>query len=666
MALVLLLALHAVLSLAGFVYLWRRIGMQQTQIAELKAALGMREPTRLAAGDVIAIPARARTRVSSPIERAARAWGIARETRRLEFRAPTLSPETGRGLTLALMAISPAAGFFFNGDVASIVASGLAIAAAMMLVALRPIWRAAAWASVLTAGAWASIGFALHSVEADPVSFVFCLVLAAAAGLLHASFRRAAPGASLAVLMSAVALTLGGQTSMISAAGVGYSLIVAAAAVTGALSLRLEALHLGAFAAAVAGLFVLSGQESAAVWFTPVAAWTGALFFAIAVVRVPRLGPRGVVLAGTGAFAPLGVIAALHNAQHGLASDPAAAGAFFVLAGLLCGLGALAAGRRPAGYAALRLTMWVLALGAFCALAAAIGLALPPSFAAAAFAALAVALAATNFRFDAALWRTFAAAAMVLSALFAFISARLLLSESTEVAPWLSILAGVAAPAGFAAAAALLFARGNAKAHAACFEFAAIAAGLAAAHLIARLIFSGGATLINPVGFVEAGVQSSIWLAAALGLGFRADRGATQLRAALAKLLTFGALAASSGAALLWLTSFWTARPPALDLRETLGFALPGLLLMAHWAFWRWRDQELTAHATLSVGALLLAAFVTAEAMLAGGLPRWAPSLIGATSFALAVGLNFVPGIGAHGLRLPGRFPSRAARPTAR
>ena len=46
MALVLLLALHAVLSLAGFVYLWRRIGMQQTQIAELKAALDRAVATR--------------------------------------------------------------------------------------------------------------------------------------------------------------------------------------------------------------------------------------------------------------------------------------------------------------------------------------------------------------------------------------------------------------------------------------------------------------------------------------------------------------------------------------------------------------------------------------------------------------------------------------------
>jgi len=665
MALVLLLALQAVLSLAGFMYLRRRIGAQTAEIAELKAALGVREPVRLAVGDVVAMPARAALRAASPLERAARAWGIARETRRLEFQAPTLSPETLRGLTLALMAISPAAGFFFNGDGPSIVASGLAIAAAMMLVALRPIWRAAAWAAVLTACAWATIAFALRTVEADPVSFVFCLVLAAAAGLVHAFFRRAAPGATMALAMSAFALTLGSQSSMIGAAGAGYGLIIVAAAIVGAITLRLEALHLGAFAAAVLGLFVLSGQESAAIWFTPIAAWTGALFFAIAVVRVPRLGPRGVVLAGTGAFAPLGIIAALHNAQHGLADNLAAAGAFLVFAAALGGLAALAASRRPTGIDALRLTMWVLTFGAFCALAAAVGLALPHPFAAMAYAAVAVALTAVNYKYKAAIWRAFAVAAMLLSALFAFTSARLLLNEAATVTPWLSILAGVAAPAALAGAGAFLFARAEARTNATWFEFAAMAMSLAAAHLLTRLIFSGGATLLNPIGFVEASVHCSIWLAAALVIGWRADHGARKLRASVASVLTFAAVTSSALAALLWLTSFWAA--PTLNLRHTLGFVLPGLLLIGHWAFWRWRDEELSARVTLGLGALLLAGFATAEAMQAQALPEWAPALIGATSFAMAFGLNFVPGIGARApLTLRGRFPSRAARSAAR
>jgi hypothetical protein len=312
--------------------------------------------------------------------------------------------------------------------------------------------------------------------------------------------------------------------------------------------------------------------------------------------------------------------------------------------------------------------MWVLALGAFCAFAAAIGLALPRAFAAATFAAVAVGLAALNVRFEAPVWRTFAVAAMMLAALFAFVSARLLLAEATQAPGWLAILAGVATPAAFAAAAALLFARGNARLNAAFFEFAAIVLGLAAAHLMTRLVFSGGATVLNPVGFVEAGVHSAIWLAAALALGLRAEHGAGELRAFMSKLLTYAALLGAAASALLWLTSFWAGRtPPTLDLRETLGFALPGLLLIAHWAFWRWRDQETASRVSLSLGALLLAAFVTAEAMQASDLPEWAPSLIGATSFAMAVGLNFVPNVASRAAIKPrDRAPSRAARPTAR
>lgn len=676
MALVFLLALHAVLTLAGFFYLWRRITMQKAEIAELRALLGARTPTRMAVGDIIAMPAHVSARAASPLERAAQAWGVARGTRRAEYRAPTISPETGRGLTLALMAISPAAGFFFGGEAASIVAAGLAIAAAMMLVALRPVWRTAAWGAVLTATSWAAVGFGLNTVAVDPASYAFCLVLAACAGLAHAFFRRAAPGVAMALSMSAFALALASQTTMIDAAGAAYGLIVAAAAIVGAMTLRLEAVHLGAFAAAVIGLFVLSGQEMAAIWFTPIAAWTGALFFAIAVVRVPRLGSRGVALAGTGAFAPLGVMAALHSAEHGLSSNVAAAGAFLAFAVLLCGLVALAASRRRTGYAGLRVTMWVLALGAFCAFAAAIGLAMPRAFAAASFAAFAVALAGLNLRFDARVWRTFAVAAIMLSGLFAFVTAELLLAEAAGVQNWLAILAGIAAPAAFAGAAALLFDRGKAQTNAALFEFAAVVLGLAAAHLMTRLVFSGGATMLNPIGFVEAGVHSSIWLAAALLLGLRAGRGAKALRAVMSKVLAYLALFAAAASALLWLSAFWSGRrPPTLELRETLGFALPGLLLIAHWAFWRWRGQELTARASLSLGALLLAAFAAVEAMQAEGLPEWAPSLIGATSFAMAVGLNFVPNIASRPpmkarekapVRSRGKAPSRAARPRAR
>src|SRR5690606_23968098 len=159
----------------------------------------------------------------------------------------------------------------------------------------------------------------------------------------------AAPGAAMAVAMSAATLALGGMIGMASPAGLGFAAIVAAAAVIGALSLRLESIHLAAFGAALLGLFVLSGQPSAAIWFTPAAAWTGALFLGVAAVRVPQLGARGVAIAGTGALTPLTALAGLYDAQHGLADPYAAAGAFLALAILLGAIIAAAATRRERG-----------------------------------------------------------------------------------------------------------------------------------------------------------------------------------------------------------------------------------------------------------------------------------------------------------------------------
>src|SRR5262249_39839369 len=158
--------------------------------------------------------------------------------------------------------------------------------------------------------------------------------------------------------------------------------------IVGAVSLRSEPLHLAGFAATLIGLFVLSGQPSAAIWFTPVTAWAGALFFGVAAVRTPYLGARGMTLAATGALAPLLGIAALYDSHQGLADARAAGAAFIVLALMLGGLIAAAAQRQHRGVAALKMTLWVLAAAAFAAAVAGSLLAFPAPFAASALAAI--------------------------------------------------------------------------------------------------------------------------------------------------------------------------------------------------------------------------------------------------------------------------------------
>lgn len=676
MGLTVLFILNLAVTGAGFFILWRRLEQQKVEISRLRAALAApnaraRKALKRAGGTVVSLPGAEAEIIESPLARAARAWGIRSETTEFALRGPTLSPETMRGLVLALMAVAPAAGFFFGADQPAIVASGLAIAAAMMVVALRPIWRAAAWAAVLTAAAWALIGFALTAAHADPVSYSFCVALAGATGILHAHKRRATPGAAMALSMAAAALALGSQVGMISAAGAGFAVIVAAAAIVGAMSLRLEAMHLAGFGAAVIGLFVLSGQHDAAIWFTPTATWAGALFFAIALVRVPQLGPRGVALAGTGAFAPLGVITALHDAQHGLANAYAAAGAFLVFGALLAALIAVTAQRRGPGLAAMRLTLWVLVLGAFCAVSAAISLALPAPFAAAAFAACALGLAALNTRAANTVWQAFAVACGILAAIFALIGARFVLGEAAIITPWLATAAGLVAPAAIAAASAFVFARSKANTTAAFFEALAITLGVIAANLFARLFFSNGATLLTPISFVETGVHAAVWLAAALAIGARARHGASAIRIAAMNLLTMMALVVMAFASVLWAGAHWQTRnTAALDLRHSLGFLIPSVLLWAHWVFWRARGDDPQTRITLATAALTLAAFITMEASSAVGLPQWAGPLGAALSFALAVGVNFTPGVVSRyapkpALTLRDKSPSPTAEPAA-
>ncbi len=677
MGLLLMIAVQVLLTAAGFSLLWRKLDRMGGELSRLQsqleaqAAAAPRQKRRAAGGAAIARVAVTPAPVAqTPLARAARAWNLPAQTpAERRQRAATLTPETGRGLVLAIAAIAPAFAFFLRGDAAAIVASGLAIAAAMMLTALRPMWRAAAWASAITAVAWALLGFVLNSAQTDPASYSACLALAAGAGLVHAHLRRAAPGVTMALAMSTAALALGNQLGMASAPGFAFAAIVATGAIIGAMSLRLETLHLAAFAAAVVGLFTLSGQLSAAIWFTPAAAWAGALLLAIAGVRVPQLGARGLAIAGTGAFAPFGAIAALYASQHGLASPFAAAGAFVGLAALLSGLIAASALRRERGLDALRATLWVLVAGVFLSLAGAIMLAAPALIAAPAFTVAAVGPLALDVRLPNGAWRAFAIAAGVLSVLYALGSAQLMLGEVSVWASWALIGAGIVIPAILAACAAYIATRAERPATSGFFELATIVLGVTAVTLTTRLLFSGGATMLNEISFVEVGVHSAFWLTAALAIRWRADAGASRVRIVAIHTLNIMALATMAFAAGLWLASYWKTQPlgPGPQLHDTLGFLLPSLLFFGHWAFWREHGSHTQTRLALAAAALLMAAFITVETVRAEDVPGWLAALVGALLFALAIVINFAPGVvrarDDEPIRSPEISPSRAAAP---
>lgn len=648
--LAILFAIYAIGASVALVYLWRRVERLNADVAELRSArsAGSARVLRHARSAAVApIEDEPSALEDRPSARAALTWGLASPTGSSGSQVSP-SAETSRGLLLGVLAIAPALGFFFRADAPTIVSSGLAVAAAMMVISLRPIWRAAAWSAVFTAGAWALLGFALGAAHTDPMSYSICIAFAGATGLLHTHLQRATPGATMALTMSAAALALASQTGMIGPAGAAFGLIVAFAAIVGALSLRLEAMHLAAFGASVIGLFVLSGQADAAIWFTPVTAWAGALFLGIAVIRVPQLGSRGVAIAGTGAFGALGALLSLNSAQHGLAHPYAAAGALLGLASVLGAVIAAAALRRDRGLQALRFSLTMLSCAGFIAIVAAIVLALPAPLAASASALTSLGFAALNMRFPEATWRAFSGAAALLTIPFAVVSAQMVVGEAGLWPAWTLIALGLAAPAAQLGGAAMLAARKDAPKLAALLEMLTMAFAVCAASLLVRLLFTNGAFRLHGVSFVETGMHSAVWLLAAILIGSRAQLGSTPMRLAGANLLMLAAVGVMATASLLWMTDYWTARAgagPALLRRDTLGFLIPAVMFFAHWVFWRARSDDLQTRVAFGASMLLAAAFVTTEALVARGVPDWARALVGAASFALALGLNFAPGV---------------------
>ncbi len=652
-----LLAIQTAAALAAGVYVWRRIERQSAEIAELRQALaagaGQRAKVaarRSAAAEVLALAVGAENVTTepeeAPIERAQRAWNLPAPPT-VTVPTPGMSVETARGLTLGILAIAPALGFAFNASVPTIIACGLAIGAAMMAIAHRPMWRAAAWAGVATSGAWALIGFAIGSAQVDPASYSICLALAGTTGLIHAHRHRISTGVTMALIMTITSLALAVQIGMISAAGIAFGFIVAASAITGALSLRLEGLHIGAFGVALLGLFVLSGQPSAAIWFTPAAAWAGAIFFAIAAIRVPQLGARGLAIAGTGALAPLAAITALYFSQHGLADRLAAATGFAVVSALLGGVIAASTMRRDRGLDALKGTLWVLLAGVFAAFAAAVGLALPAALAAPAFAFAALALSAIDLGLPSRAWRAFASLCSIFAVIFAFATAQVLLSETSTWPAWLLIVSGVGAPALVIGAAASAAKQRHARLSASFLESVVIILAVAATDLVVRVLYAGGAVLLEPISFSELGAHASAWLVAALIVRMRARYGARQVRIGFANVMLVTALGVLVTAAALWMTPFWSLRqsPVALISRDTYGFLLPALVLAAHVWLWRSRGADVQTRLALGAASLLLASFVTLEVTRADGDSDWLGAVVGALSFAAAIGVNFIPDV---------------------
>lgn len=655
MAVYALLALQLVALLGGFIFLQRRLDKQAAEIVSLRARLEAKAAPRArraaAGGTVVSItpddiadePAPA----PSLSARAADIWRSQKLSAEKALALTTLSPETGRLLALAPLAAAPALGLLFGADPSATVSSGLSIAAAVMLVALRPSWTAAAWAGVIAAAAWAGVGFFMH---VEPVSYSLCLALAAVAGLTHAHLRRAAPGATMAFMMACTALALGATTGMVGAGGIGFAIIVAAGAVVGALSLRLEAIHLVAFGAGLIGLFVLSGQESAAIWFTPAISWLGAVFFAIGVIRTPQLGPQGGAIAGTAALGPIVAAGGLHLSEHGLTSALAASGAFAIVALALGGLIAVCALRDKRGLGDLRLTLWILALGAFFATACAILVLAPAPFAALAFAGLATGLIALDMRAPEPTWRTFACAAALLAAVNSYATAEIFFTPTAQLPAAFLVLIGAAMPAALAGAGAYLAQRNGARKTAGALEGAAIFMGVLAVSLTVRLACSGGIPALQPLGFVEGGLHVTLWLAVALALAMRAGRGAVEVRHVAVAILCAAALLALAFSTFAWLTPFWALRVTEAPLLQhaPLGFALPAALAWLHWIYWRRQGLDVRTRVAFAAAAALTSCFVSLEAfqlradVWAAG-PDWLSITVAAISFALAIGVNFAP-----------------------
>lgn len=662
---------------AGFALMWLRLRELTDEVARLRVAIetlqDTRAPKRAAASarqkqqamfaSVADVQAHGAPETPRSIESWMRNADVANApaARRVErplvadleddvsWRRAGMPPDTVRAFIAALAIASPAIGFILAWPVLPVVLAGLALAALTVLAALHLKWRAPAWAAALGAGAWALTGLQSGAAASNAVLFSGALFAVAAAGFAQTvMLKRVWSGAAMALFMAAAALAFGAFNALIGPAGLAFGAIVAVGAAIGAAYLRRDRLHFIAFAAAGLGMLVLSGQRDAAIWFTPAAAWAGALFLGLAAVRAPALGARGALVATTGMAAALFAGGSLYASQSGLADPRAAASAFAVLTLLFAGILALAV-RRAGAVGALAMTAWVLVAAIALAASAAIVIALPPPFQAAMLSALALALTGADQRWPDNVWRFFTVCAGVAACVTGLAAAR-----EIGLTPHIGGGYGTAMLAlGIPAMILGLAARAKAgPVTGGLLETAAITAALAFASVCVRIFFSNGAPALQPVSFIEASTHMMLWLAASLLLAWRAENGSADVRRAFALLLAAVVLIAMPVAAALWFTPYWNGRAEiALDWpvlqHEPLGFLLVAAIAWSHWIYWRDMQAPLRARTALVAASGLTAAFASFEIVFArepsAGVD-WVTIGWSGVAFLAAVAINFAPG----------------------
>jgi hypothetical protein len=650
MELAILFTLQLVAMGLGFGFLWRRMERLNEEVAQLRRLLEERQSVRRANVAVIGrnVGGSAQRR-EAPAARAARVWSVPPPAD-----SPALSLQltpTLKGAILAGLALAPAIGLMLGLDAIIPVCLGILVGAAMLAAGAATRAGIAAWAGAITSAAWALLGLAFAIAPASPAAFAASAAIAAACALLTMPASTRAPPMLMALSMMVALAALGVQVGMASPAGVAFAAIMGIAAIMGGSNVRLEAAHLGAFALALIGLFILSGQAAAAIWFTPAAAWTGALFAAIAFIRAPETGARGGIIAATGALAPLTAVAALHASKHGLADGFAAGGAFLALSLALAALLTIAA-KRQRGLTRLSLTAWLLAGGAFAAFAAGSALIAPPPIGASLAGAGALTLMAIDRYRPHVLLRWFACACATLAGVFAWLSGQHALAETQTTAPWLAAAFAYAIPAALAAACAFLADRRERTFSVHWFEGCAWAMALIGASVAVRMGFTANAPMLTPIGAAEAGAHVSLWLLAALAIAARGER--ASVHGLSAAVIGAGALIASCAAAAVWFSRYLQAPESAIETVSLWWIAPPALLFLAHWVFWRLRGSTWRARAALGSGAVLCAAAATlmtlkAQRSVAGD--DWVPALVGAGTFAIAIMVTFAPGIAARSRR---------------
>ena len=160
MALLILIALQLIGSAAAIGMLWRRSERQRRELAELRAqldALSVQRVVQRPRREGVALTAVAKTTAAPtplspqdkpPATSPPRARGLPEEINRA-FAALPVSAPLVRNFALTLAALAPALGFATHVSVVTMVGAGVVIGAAMMLVSLIPHWRQAAWAAPL-------------------------------------------------------------------------------------------------------------------------------------------------------------------------------------------------------------------------------------------------------------------------------------------------------------------------------------------------------------------------------------------------------------------------------------------------------------------------------------------------------------------------------------